>query len=146
MEQLITSEFWHKQRDVVASAPWLIIPLLLIALAIGWKIKSSIDAGETKALKARVDLAHDKYELLVKQVEDLNEKIAQQDRLIVELKNTPMPPARVQELITSNNEIKSALSSVTSSTADLGVTLTIVGGRYELSFSPKDFSSIERSS
>jgi hypothetical protein len=145
MDQVLTVKFWHDQWSFVMSAPWVIIPLLLIAAFIGSKIKSAIDAGEVRALKARVDLAHDQYEDVVKRVDNLNGKIAQQDRLIAEYKNLPMPPARVQELITSNNEIKGALSSVTNSTADLGVTLTIVGGRYELSFDPRNLSSIERS-
>ena len=63
MEKLLTTEFWLSQTAVIMSAPWVIIPLLLMSGFIGWKIKGGIDGGarllraENKALEAQLQLA-----------------------------------------------------------------------------------------
>jgi hypothetical protein len=129
MEQLFTAKFWHEQLAVVMMAPWLIIPLLCIAGLIGWTIKSAIDGGEIKALRERRELAHDKYEMVAARVIELEAKVAQQDVEIAELRRTLPPSARVNQLATSNTEIKNLLTALASATTDLGVTLTIVGPR-----------------
>jgi hypothetical protein len=117
--------------------------LLLIAGFIGWRIKGAVDGGEIRGARAgadaadqRVRLAHDQYEGVIAQIGALNAKVEQQDKIISELKNMPAPAARVQELAAGNNEIKSALTTLASSTTELGTTLTIVGGKYRLMLEP----------
>jgi hypothetical protein len=53
MDQIFTTQFWHDQWTVITSAPWLVIPLLLVAGFVGWKWKAASDDGEIRELKAR---------------------------------------------------------------------------------------------
>jgi hypothetical protein len=48
MDQIFTSQFWHDQWTVITSAPWLVIPLLLVAGFVGWKWKGANDDGEIR--------------------------------------------------------------------------------------------------
>jgi uncharacterized coiled-coil protein SlyX len=141
MEQLYTAKFWHEQWDVVMMAPWLITPLLCIAGLIGWIIKGAIDGGEIKALRERRELAHDKYEMVAARVTELEAKVAEQDSEIADLRRTLPVSARVNQLATSNTEIRNLLTDLASATTDLGVTLTIVGprGRTSIGLPSDDF-------
>lgn len=130
MDQVLTTQFWHDQWNVVMSAPWLIIPLLLIAFIAGRRHQKSIDDGEVRGYRAdktvaetRLDLAHDKYETVVQQVAELKTKVSDQDTVIAGLQNQAAPPARVNELAFSNNEIKNLLTSLSTATTNLGATL-----------------------
>jgi chromosome segregation ATPase len=126
--------------------PWVIIPSLLIAFLVGWKWKGANDDGEIRELRARVDtanerleladekleLADQKYEAIVNQVNELKEKIAQQDKVIAkledELRKTAIAPVRLNELAASNTEIKKSLTDLSTSTSNLGQTLEIIRG------------------
>ena len=146
MDQVFTPQFWQDQFAVIGSAPWAIIPLLLIAGLVGWKWKGTIDDGEIRALRARVDtaaerlefadekleLADEKYEAIVNQVNELKEKVVQQDEVIAELeselKKREIAPVRLNELAASNTEIKKSLTDLSTSTSNLGQTLEVIRG------------------
>jgi hypothetical protein len=131
------AHFWYDQWGGVMSAPWVIIPLLLIAAFIGWKMKGSNDDGEIRGLRAqkdaaesRLELAHDKYDRGLEQVQELKARLVLQDQVFEEIKSPPHGVdfrehlrENLHSLSTGNNEIQSVLSSLTSSTADLGATL-----------------------
>jgi hypothetical protein len=135
MDQIFTSQFWHDQWTVITSAPWLVIPLLLVAGFVGWKWKGANDDGEIRGLRAeinaaaqRLELAREKYEAVANQVNELREKVAQQDKVIAELKKTAIAPVRVDELAASNTEIKRSLTDLSTSTTILGEALTFIPG------------------
>ena len=108
---------------------------------VGWKWKGANDDGEIRELRARVDtanerleladekleLADQKYEAIVNQVNELKEKIAQQDKVIAkledELRKTAIAPVRLNELAASNTEIKKTLTDLSTSTTTLGQAL-----------------------
>jgi hypothetical protein len=133
MDQIFTSQFWHDQWVVITSAPWLVIPLLLVAGLVGWKWKGGNDEGEIRGLRAeldtaaqRLEFAREQYEAVVKQLKELRDKVAQQDSVIAEFKRTAIAPARVDQLVTSNTEIKSALTNLSTSTSSLGQALRVL--------------------
>jgi chromosome segregation ATPase len=142
MEQIFTTQFW---QEAIAEAPW-VIPPLLIGGIVGWRWKGANDDGEIRELRARVEtaaerleladekleLADERYEAIVNQVNELKEKIAQQDKVIAELENelkkTAIAPVRLNELAASNTEIKKSLTDLSTSTSNLGRTLEIIRG------------------
>src|SRR6516162_469031 len=142
MDQLFTVQFW---QEVIAEAPW-VIPPLLIGFGVGWRWKGANDDGEIRELRARADtaaerlefahekleLADERYEAIVNQVNELKEKIAQQEKVIAELENELKKPAiapvRLNELAASNTEIKKSLTDLSTSTSTLGQTLEIIRG------------------
>jgi hypothetical protein len=136
MDQLLTVQFWHDQWAFVASAPSVIVPLVLVAAFIGWRAKGAVDDGEIRgyraskeAAEAQLRLAHDQHEPVKDYVAYLEAKVLRQDAMIAAL-NTSEPPAarpHVEELARSNTEIKTALTTLALSTANLSTTLTIVG-------------------
>ena len=132
MDQLFTRQFWHDQWAVVASAPWVIVPLLLIAGLVGWKAKGIIDDGQIRGLRAQLDvadqrlrLATERYEAVVQRENELKHKVAQQDRVIA--RTAPTSTVPVNELQTGNTEIRNALTNLSTSTAALGDALIVVG-------------------
>jgi len=85
MDQLLTPEFWKVQIEVATSALWIVTPLLLIAVMIGWKSKSIIDKRKIRGLRAeinareqRLQQAHDKQELVASQVKILRDAVMQE--------------------------------------------------------------------
>jgi|SRR6516225_438558 len=142
MEQIFTAKFW---QEVIREAP-LVIPPLLIGFFVGWRWKGANDDGEIRELRAkaetaneRLEFAHEKlevadkrYEAIVNQVNELTEKVAQQDKVIAELENelkkTAIAPVRLNELAASNTEIKKSLTDLSTSTSTLGQTLEIIRG------------------
>ena len=78
MDRLLAPEFWETLGRVVRELPFIIIPLLLIAGFLGWKMKSAQDDGEIRALKAdkeaaetRLKLAQDKQETVTMRLKEL---------------------------------------------------------------------------
>jgi hypothetical protein len=152
IEQIFTSQFWHDQWDVIARAPYLIVPLLLIAGFVGWKWKGTNDDGEMRGLRAevkgvvnvaaqrlelaneKIEAADEKYKAVVNRENELKDKVARQEKVIAELEKdekkasewpqSPLSPARFVQLSTSNTEIKSALTNLSTSTTSLGQALT----------------------
>ena len=51
---LLSPDLWKSQWDVVTSAPWLILPSLVVAGLIGWKVKGSLDDAEVRGLKTEI--------------------------------------------------------------------------------------------
>jgi hypothetical protein len=130
MERLLTAEFW---QDVIARAPW-VIPSLLIGGLIGWRWKGINDSGEIRGLRERLAFAHEQYEAIVRQLNELRDKVAQQERVIA----TAVAPVRVDLLVSSNTEIKNVVTSLSTSTSTLGEALNFIPGsaRSTLTASP----------
>jgi hypothetical protein len=64
MDQIFTSQFWHDQWAVVTGAPWVVIPLLLIAGFVGWIWKGANNKDEISALKAHIELTKERLKYL----------------------------------------------------------------------------------
>jgi len=130
MDQVFTAQFWHDQFAVIASAPWAIIPLLLIAGFVGWKWKATNDDGEMRKLRARVDtaaerleLAREKYQAVVGELNELRDKIAKLDTKIAKLKKGAITSDQFDELKFSSTKIKNSLTNLSTSTGSLGEVL-----------------------
>jgi hypothetical protein len=65
MDQIFTPQFWHDQSAIVMSAPWLIIPLLLLAGLMGLFLQWWRDGG----LRERLSLANDQRAVVTRQLE-----------------------------------------------------------------------------
>jgi hypothetical protein len=105
--------------------------MLLIAGFVGWKWKATNDDGEIRGLRAtaeaaaeRLELAREKYQAVVSQVNELNDIVAQQDYVIADFKKVPeLTPVPLNELAASNTEIKKTLTDLSTSTTTLGQAL-----------------------
>jgi hypothetical protein len=141
MDQIFTTQFWRDQWAVVASSPWLVIPSLLIAFSIGWKWKAANDDGEMRGLRAEINaasreknaanermVAQEKYDDIVVEQKELTDRVAEQDKIIAELRKTQVATVRVDQLAASNAQIKNALINLTNQTTTLGEALKIVRG------------------
>jgi hypothetical protein len=145
MDQLFTAQFWHDQWAVVMSAPWVIIPLLVLAAYIGWRFRKTVDDGEIRGYRAqkdaaegRLELAHDQNARVVAQVEELTATVAEQNAVIAALKSSfsnaraqldDLMRGRVEQLAQTNTAVTRMITNLSTSTADLGTTLTITGPR-----------------
>ena len=130
MDQVFTTQFWHDQFAVIASAPWAIIPLLLIAGFVGWKWKATNDDGEIRELCAKADaaaerleLAREKYQAVVGELNELRDKIAKLDTKIAKLKKGAITSDQFDELKFSSTKIKNSLTNLSTSTGILGEVL-----------------------
>ena len=124
MDQIYTPQFW---QEVIARAPWpWVIPSFLVGGFVFWKWKAANDDGEIRGLRAEVkavtersEYVREKYEDVVNLENELREKVAQQERVIAQLKAQVAPP-RVAALEASNTEIKNSLTNLSTSTTSLG--------------------------
>ena len=129
-DQIFTTQFWHDQFTVIASAPWVIIPSLLIAGFVGWKWKGAIDEGEIRELRAKADaaaerleLAREKYQAVVGELNELRDKVAKLDTKIAKLKKGAITSDQFDELKFSSTKIKNSLTNLSTSTGSLGEVL-----------------------
>jgi hypothetical protein len=97
MDQIFTPKFWQDQWDVVMSAPWLIIPLLLLAAYLGARWRRTVDDGELRgvraennALNTQLSAAHREHDVVTKQIADIRPEI---DLLKVPKPLSVPPPA-----------------------------------------------------
>jgi phage-related tail protein len=84
--------------------------------------------AELDVAAQRLELAHEKHEAVVNQVNELRRIVTEQDKVIAELKKVPTAPVPVVELLTSNTAIKNALTNLSTSTSNLGEALTFIPG------------------
>jgi hypothetical protein len=125
----------------------LLLAIIAVAFIGGSRRQKSVDDGEVRGCQAdkaaaetRLALAHDRYEMVIAQGKALEAKVADQDRVIALLQaSSEKDSYRVKELSTGNNEIKNALANLTTATAQLGGTLSVPGGMYDVSGSPVKF-------
>jgi hypothetical protein len=133
MDQLLAPEFWKAQIEVASSAPWVVIPLLMIAGIIGWKSKSIVDDRKIRGMMAeintreeRLQQAHDKQEFIAKQEKILRDAVMQQ---FGKLKRTRKMSAGddMAELVDAaykaNRTVRSSLSALSVANNELGATL-----------------------
>jgi hypothetical protein len=130
MDQIFTTQFWHDQWSVITSAPWLVIPLLLVAGFVGWKWKAANDDGEIRELRAKADaaaerleLAREKYQAVVGELNELRDKIAKLDTKLAKLKKGAITSDQFDELKFSSTKIKNSLTNLSTSTGSLGEAL-----------------------
>jgi hypothetical protein len=84
--------------------------------------------AELDVAAQRLELAHEKHEAVVNQVNELRRIVTEQDKVIAELKKVPTAPVPVVELLTSNTAIKNALTNLSTSTSNLGEAPTFIPG------------------
>jgi hypothetical protein len=75
MDQLLTPDFWEVQLAIVASAPWLAVPLLLVSAVIGWLARSLVSEAQIEGLKAQVDTRDKRLQLARDKEQDVTEKL-----------------------------------------------------------------------
>jgi hypothetical protein len=116
-ETLFDPDFWKAQWGVIWSAPWVFLPALLIAFAVGWKWKGTNDDAEIRGLRAdrdasvsRLDLVKEKALSEAKELADLRQDIFQ---IKTQLQAGTQPIALATEaerkaitLTSSNNAIR----------------------------------------
>jgi hypothetical protein len=125
--------FWKAQIEVATSAPWVVIPLLLIAGIIGWKSRSIIDARKIRGLRAeintreqRLQQAHDKQELVANQLKILRDALMQEYAKLRKARKMPLEQ-EATELVSvaynANRAARSSLSTLSIASNALGATL-----------------------
>jgi hypothetical protein len=112
VDQIFTSQFWHDQWDVIAKAPYLIVPLLLIAGFVGWKWKGANDEGEIRELKARDEFNKDQLKSLGDAKAELGEELKQ-------LKTQLASNAPKQDTLAVAAKMDAALTKLGPSSSDL---------------------------
>jgi predicted membrane-bound mannosyltransferase len=115
MDRLLTPEFWATQVSLVMSAPYVIVPLLLLAaIIIGWTIKeirrcrARRDAAET-----RLQQAQDRHQAVRENLAHLQFLIVQMSEKIKKLKaETAAAPGRSPILDEITNDSAKAKFSI----------------------------------
>ena len=116
-EMLFSPDFWKAQWGVIWSAPWVFLPAILIAFAVGWKWKATNDDAEIRGLRAdrdasvsRLDLVKENALQEAKELADLRHDIFQ---IKTQLQTGAQPIALATEaerkaitLTSSNNAIR----------------------------------------
>jgi Tfp pilus assembly protein PilO len=144
MDQLFTGQFWHDQWTVVMTAPWIILPLLLIAWGVGWKMKGSNDDGEirgvnaeNKALKEQLTLANKKHDVVTDQLEALKPYIAKLEPEVSQLRAqvqnlSQRIPDQLAALVSTTASVSSGVTAISTANTDLGRTLTLSSGHFSV--------------
>lgn len=110
---------------------------IVVVAGFAWWLRGYWAKEKMAGLEQRLQLARDQYAAVNSQLTDVKAQVADQEKVIAELKwAPPAPVARVQKLERSNTEIQSALTNLSTSTSSLGTTLTITGGQYRLLVEP----------
>jgi hypothetical protein len=86
MEQIFTTEFWKSELAFVMGAPWIVIPLLLIAGVGGWWLRGREDSGHIRGLQAQLGTRDERLKLADDRYKDLMGKltVATEERAISE--------------------------------------------------------------
>ena len=147
MEELFTPEFWAAQSAVVLKAPWVIVPLLLIAGVIGSTINGWRYGREIKGLRAendvlkagaevlkqRFNLAHDEQERFKDQIDQQRANSAKLEREIDDLKKelakatVRVPAVALLHLDKQLDKVANASAAMTTTVNDLSDANSVLG-------------------
>jgi hypothetical protein len=136
---IMDTSIWIKALALFLDYPVLFIVVGLAAVAafvLGWRLCKAVHKGRVEALEERLRLATEQYNAVNLQLADVNKRVATQEATIAEMRQSLSPPARVEQLMRSNTEIREALISLATSTSTLGHTLTLSDGRFQISVRP----------
>jgi hypothetical protein len=122
--QLLDPNFWLTGWKTFWSAPEIAIPLLLIALTVGWKVKGALDEGEIKGVKAQRDTANERLHFANEQrlaapgeaIETEVEKLRTQ---VTDLAKKIEAGAQRDELIRSAGAVTDTLTNLSASNDEL---------------------------
>jgi hypothetical protein len=138
MDQVFTPEFWQRQWAIVMDAPWVIIPLLLIAGLIGSRWQRSTDDGEIRgvkaennALKEQLNLARKEQKAVTTQSIKLSSEVAELKVEFASIKASLLPAVVIPQLdkVASTTAVLSdTVTALSAANLSLGATLTGSGG------------------
>jgi hypothetical protein len=93
VDQIFTTQFWHDQWTVITSAPWLVIPSLLVAGFVGWKWKSVNDDGEMRGLRQEVSVAAQRLQFANENLKSADEKYQPSSNFVLTKSQTLASPS-----------------------------------------------------
>jgi len=116
-------ETWKRQWDVLTSAPWVILPLVVLGAVVAWWFRGKIDDGETRALRAQLDLAKARES-------DAKEKQAEFEKQLQYLRSKTAAGAPKEELAIISARVDTALGEFKAANNAVNYVLTAEPGRY----------------
>jgi hypothetical protein len=124
MEKLLTAEFWATYGAFVFENAALVIPLLLLALLLGWLIKGALDgreirgaAAEKNAAEQRLKLATEKEAFITPAITKLEFELGMVKRQMENLSNRNLP--EVPQLVSSVNATTATMHVVSTANTEL---------------------------
>ena len=124
MGQLLDPNFWLTGWKTFWSAPEIAIPLLLIAMTVGWKVKGALDEGEIKGVKAQRDAANERLHFANEQRlaapgEAIEKEVKTLRTQVTDLAKKIEAGAQRNELITSAGAVTDTLTNLSASNDEL---------------------------
>jgi hypothetical protein len=132
VDQIFTAPFWHDQWAVVMSAPWIIIPLLLLSAIIGSRWRKTVDDGEIRGLKAqkqaaedRLQLAADKQTVVTEKIDEVKEQVSLISRQI-QGRTIPVP-----NILAETEKLSGTIGDLSLANTEVSGTLSASGALYK---------------
>jgi len=138
---------WISALGLFMTYPVLIVASFLIACAafgFAWFLRGHWAKDRIAVLEERLRLAQDNHASIKQDVERLQTQVGEQTNIISVLRSTVIGAPQLDRLDASNTAAQLILSNLSHSTTDLGVTVTIVGGKYDTAASIP-FSAFKKS-
>jgi hypothetical protein len=154
-------------------APWVIVPLLLVCVFVGWRAKGAQDDGEIRGLKAenkglgvdkeaaetRLKLAQDKQQATTRQLEVLEPfarkseseiaalkiKVAQIESELSERVKAILLP-ELEKIASNNTVVATSVHNLSAANLEVGAALAGLGGLHVSIDVPQPLTNTGRSS
>jgi hypothetical protein len=123
-DQLFTPQFWNAQWAVVMSAPWLTIPLLLLAGLVGLFLQWWRDG----TLRERLSLANDQRAVVTRQITKLEAQIAEVRVDVANIKGSRNLIPGLDKVASTTAVLSYTVRVLQAANSSLGSTLTGSGG------------------
>jgi hypothetical protein len=124
LDQLFNPQFWNAQWAVVMSAPWLIIPLLLLAGLMGLFLQWWRDSG----LRERLSLANDQRAVVTRQITKLEAQITEVRVGVANIKGSRSVIPGLDKVASTTVVLSDTVRVLQAANSSLGTTLTGSGG------------------
>jgi hypothetical protein len=112
MPDFLSLSFWRDQGELVMSAPWIIVPLLLIAGFIAWRVKGALDEGEVRAVRAQREGLQSRLDNARHEGEGQSLKISKIQTDVAELRRLIHLQAKPEELERIATTVESTANAV----------------------------------
>jgi hypothetical protein len=125
MDAVFTSEFWKSQIDVVASAPWAVLPLLILVAVVFYWLRGRFVDGELAALRAENAFLNTQLEAAKTSSQGVDERMTAMEGKLAELTTQIGKNARPEVIRKIAEEIQDTGQAVASANSDFRDLLAI---------------------
>ncbi|WP_143271689.1 hypothetical protein [Bradyrhizobium mercantei] len=134
----LSAETWKHHWEVIASAPYVLMPLVALALMVGWWIGNKLAGarveglnGTIENLKSHIELLESRFNFATAREGDVHRARNELEKQLLELRSEVATGVSAEKLAATSAKVDAAVTELSTANDSLAIALTSEGSELE---------------